>query len=232
MAGQAARADRSLLFGYSRIGAAGTAFAKATGGREAMVEVRRRQELTTEIRDRLPALRASAESNATGYTLRSWCGPTPPEYMNGVCALFTALGDAPHDDAFEPAVWDPARVQRAERRLLEQDTRWHSVVAVAESTGEVAAITQINIDAGRPDWGWQEITAVVGPHRGHRLGLLVKVAMLDLLAEQEPAIARIVTTNAEQNEHMVAVNARLGYEITDRFQSWEHDVGATRALSG
>jgi GNAT superfamily N-acetyltransferase len=232
MAGQAARRDRSLLLGYSRIGSAGTAFAAATGGRKGMVEVRRRQDLSEELRDSLPALRAGAERHAADYALREWCGPTPPEYLEGVCALYTALADAPHDEAFEPAVWDADRVQRGERRLLDQGTRWHSVVAVAESTGEVAAITQVNLDDGRPDWGWQEITAVVRSHRGHRLGLLVKVAMLDLLAQAEPALAHIVTTNAEQNEHMIGVNAQLGYQVTDHFQSWEHDVAAARALSG
>ena len=33
-----------------------------------------------------------------------------------------------------------------------------------------------------PSWGFQELTAVTRPHRGHRLGLLVKAAMLEWLA--------------------------------------------------
>ena len=51
-------------------------------------------------------------------------------------------------------------------------------------------------------------------HRGHRLGLLVKTAMLEWLAEAEPTLERIVTGNAATNEYMIAVNETLGYEVT------------------
>jgi RimJ/RimL family protein N-acetyltransferase len=67
---------------------------------------------------------------------------------------------------------------------------------------------------------------VTKQHRGHRLGLLVKIAMLELLAEREPALRHIVTSNAEQNEHMVAVNELLGYQVADYFQSWQFGVAA------
>ncbi len=50
-------------------------------------------------------------------------------------------------------------------------------------------------------------------HRGHRLGLLTKTAMLDWLAEAEPALERIVTGNAASNKHMIAINEELGYEL-------------------
>jgi len=48
--------------------------------------------------------------------------------------------------------------------------------------------------------------------------------MLDLLAEREPQLAQIVTGNAGQNEHMIAINAQLGFEVLDHFPSWELDV--------
>jgi RimJ/RimL family protein N-acetyltransferase len=82
------------------------------------------------------------------------------------------------------------------------------------------------VQPGRPEWGWQDITAVTRQHRGHRLGLLVKVAMIELLADREPGLRRIVTYNSEVNEHMVAVNERLGYQVTDYIQAWEFDVAA------
>ncbi|HTU06839.1 MAG TPA: GNAT family N-acetyltransferase, partial [Trebonia sp.] len=52
-------------------------------------------------------------------------------------------------------------------------------------------------------------------HRGHRLGLLVKTAMLEWLAVAEPKLERIATGNAAANEHMIAVNDTLGYEVTE-----------------
>jgi hypothetical protein len=51
---------------------------------------------------------------------------------------------------------------------------------------------------------------VLAAHRGHRLGLLVKLAMLDFIAEQEPQVTVIDTWNATSNAPMIAVNDALG----------------------
>jgi len=67
-------------------------------------------------------------------------------------------------------------------------------------------------------------------YRGHRLGLHVKVAMLEWLAEAEPQVRRVVTDNAVDNKHMIAVNDELGHRVTDQFQRFELDVAAARTL--
>jgi GNAT superfamily N-acetyltransferase len=226
LAGQAARAGRELLMGYSRIGSPGTAFARVTGCREGLMEVRRRQDLGEELFQRLPALRTAALPYASGYSLRSWDGPAPADLVDGLCAVYTALGDAPHDEAFEPATFNADRLRDEEERIVARGYRWYSVAAVERASGEVAAVTQVNVHPVQPEWGWQAITAVTRHHRGHRLGMLVKVAMLELLTEREPALRHVVTYNAEQNRHMVAVNEQLGYQVIDHFQAWEYDVAA------
>lgn len=231
MAGAAALADRKLLMGFTRIGSPGTPFAKATGGQAGLLDTRRILDVDASLRERLPALRASAESRAAGYSLRYWPGVSPEDLIDGICATYTAMGDAPHDDNFEPASWDAGRMRAAEERVIAQGTRMHSIAAIEDGSGEVAALTQVNVDPGRPQWGWQEITAVISLHRGHRLGLLVKVAMLDLLAGHEPELRHMATYNADQNKHMVAVNTQLGYHVTDYFQSWEHEIASARALA-
>ena len=70
------------------------------------------------------------------------------------------------------------------------------------------------------------------PHRGHRLGLLVKVAMLELLAEREPQLTRILTGNTDANEHMIAINAELGFSVLDEWRWFEADVAQVLAGSG
>jgi hypothetical protein len=77
----------------------------------------------------------------------------------------------------------------------------------------MAAYTGVIVDPEAPSWGFQELTAVTRPHRGHRLGLLVKTAMLELLAEAEPQLEFVMTGNAAANDHMIAVNEQLGYEV-------------------
>jgi hypothetical protein len=107
--------------------------------------------------------------------------------------------------------------------------RWYTVAARSRASAELAAFTQVAVDPADPSWGYQELTAVAGPHRGHRLGLLVKVAMLELLAEREPQLTQIITGNADVNEHMIAINAQLGFEVVDEWPYWELDV--PRALT-
>jgi len=79
--------------------------------------------------------------------------------------------------------------------------------------GQVAGrVTQVEVAPDEPDWMFQGLTAVVRAHRGHRLGLLVKLAMLEWLAEAEPQRRWMITGNAETNEHMIAINEALGYQ--------------------
>jgi hypothetical protein len=62
---------------------------------------------------------------------------------------------------------------------------------------------------------------VLGPHRGHRLGLLLKVANLLRLHEREPRIDRIITWNATSNSHMLDINRAMGFELLDEWNTWQ-----------
>jgi hypothetical protein len=53
-------------------------------------------------------------------------------------------------------------------------------------------------------------------HRGHRLGLALKLATHRRLAEDFPEVRRIVTWNSHVNPWMIHVNEQLGYEIAYR----------------
>jgi GNAT superfamily N-acetyltransferase len=232
MARESIRAGRTLLMSATRVGAPAERFAAITGGRAGLRDVRRILPVDAALRERLPALRADAVPRAAGYTLRSWQGPVPDDLVGGICATYDALADAPHDDSYEPETWDRERLRQSEERGVAQGTREYSIAAVAAGTGEVAAVTQAVVDPLLPEWCWQEITAVVRAHRGHRLGLLVKVSMLELLAAREPQLRCMATFNAEPNDHMIAVNERLGFRVSDYFQFWEHDVAAASTLGG
>ena len=71
-----------------------------------------------------------------------------------------------------------------------------------------------------------------GPHRGQRLGLLVKAAVLELHAAREPQLTQIVALTAEDNEHMNAINAELGFEILERQLSWELETARAPRAAG
>jgi len=227
---QAALAGRRLLMSEARVGAPGHAFAESIGARPGLLEVRRILDVGPPLRARLAGLRAEAEQHSAGYSLRRWPGVTPDELVGPVCALNNAMADAPHDEAVEPLVWDADRVRTEDERAVAKGVRLYSVAALEAATGEAAALSQVFVDPDVAGWAFQGLTAVTREHRGHRLGLLVKVAMLEWLAEAEPQLSRIVTGNAAVNKHMIAVNEKLGHRVSDHFQSFEMDVAAAKKL--
>jgi GNAT superfamily N-acetyltransferase len=193
-------------------GSPGEAFARQAGAVAALPDVRRVQDLTA--LPPLTALRAEAEHASAGYSLVSWMGPVPEEHLAGVAELTTAMGDAPHSDGTETTVWDAERVSEDLNAIHTQaGLHGYSVAALHDATGAMAALTLVWVDPGVPGWAVQGNTSVARSHRGHRLGLLVKLAMLDKLAAAEPGITRIQTWNAAANPHMIAINEALGYQV-------------------
>ncbi len=176
------------------------------------------------LRSKLPSLRAEAESHAAGYTLLCWLGACPEDRIDDVARLSDAMADAPRDEGTDPELWDADRIRAAETAGIASGWRYHTVAAQHDATGELAALTQLGIDPGVPDWGFQAMTAVLPAHRGHRLGLLTKVAMLEWLPELEGNVSRILTGNAGPNAHMIAINVKLGFEVCFVERSWELDL--------
>jgi GNAT superfamily N-acetyltransferase len=221
-AGRARASGRSLLSGFAWDDAAGEHFARAAGARDGTPEIHRVQDLDAVDADQLASLRAEAERAAAGYSLVFWAGAVPGEYLNQVAELNRAMDDAPHDQSQESLQWDGARVREAEKRIQLQGVRCHTVAARQEATGELGGFTQLEVSPERPERGFQGLTAVNRAHRGHRLGLLLKLAMMDLLADAEPQVRQIFTQNGEANDHMIAVNHALGYRVIGRpIRSWE-----------
>jgi RimJ/RimL family protein N-acetyltransferase len=215
-----------VLSGGARNGTAGEAFARRIGAEPGLVDIERLLEPGQLEDGRVTRLRAEAERHAAGYELVSWTGPVPEELIEHMAALYAALSDAPHDPDVEPEKWDAQRVRERVNGMREHfGTRDYAVAARHVASGEMAALTQVTVEPPNPDWGFQLITAVIAAHRGHRLGLLVKAAMLEWLATAEPQIERIMTWNAEDNKHMIAVNEALGYTVFGApATSWRLDV--------
>jgi hypothetical protein len=98
----------------------------------------------------------------------------------------------------------------------------YTVMARHDTTGEPAGLTVVEVGPEPAGWGFQALTAVAREHRGHRLGLRLKLAMLDLLARREPQVKHILTGNAETNAHMIGINEMLGYRVVGPSEgSWD-----------
>jgi GNAT superfamily N-acetyltransferase len=217
---RARQLGRRTLAGGAHDGSPGDGFARAMGAQCELSEYRRQLDLTAIPPGHLAALRKSAEEFAGGYTLRDWDGLTPDDLLGPVARLNEVMNDAPQLAGTEAQHWDGDRVLGVDRMSGERGLRRYSVAALDERTGELAALTQLSVDETDPTSAHQEMTAVDRPHRGHRLGLLTKVAMLDLLAAREPRLTFVETWNGETNARMVAINQALGYHPVARKNFW------------
>jgi RimJ/RimL family protein N-acetyltransferase len=86
--------------------------------------------------------------------------------------------------------------------------------------GRLVGFTDLQIPLAQPERAHQGGTLVLREHRGHRLGALMKAAVLRELAATFPSVRRVSTYNSDSNRPMVAVNEALGFRPAGRLSTW------------
>lgn len=168
-------------------------------------------------------LAAAEASAASTYRLHGWTDHCPAEWVEDLAWLHSRMStDAPHAGVdLDEEPWDAERVREGEAIALAQG-RITLVTAVEHlATGSLVGFTVITVLGHRSDVVFQDDTLVLGEHRGHKLGLWLKVTNLARIAEEHPQSRRIYTWNAEENEHMLAVNVALGFVSTGFTGQWQ-----------
>ena len=194
----------------------GPEFLARRGYEQVLLDVQRRLPLPVPS-ELLEDLAAQAGPHADGYELRSWVGPVPDEHVAGWAALDASLEtEAPTGGLdLEPRAAAVAKVREDEQLFAAQGRTSYATVAL-DTTGEVVAYTQIARSRDGTGKAYQEGTLVRRDHRGHRLGLAVKVANLRLFQDAGlDDVDQLVTYNAASNEHMIAVNEALGFRVVE-----------------
>lgn len=193
------------------------AFAARHGFEPKSVAINRRQVLADVDFAGLRARYDEALPFAAEYDLIRRAGATPGDELDAVAEMSAAINDAPTDDLdIEDEMFPPERIRAYEVAQEACGHRLYRVLARHRATGELAGHSVVAVDSERPELGEQHDTSVVAGHRGHRLGLLLKVDMNLWLRAVEPQLVSIDTWNAESNDHMIGVNELLGYQIMGR----------------
>lgn len=198
------------------------AFVKAMGLDQVYEEVLRRQDLTRLDWDHLDREYQRAAQAAAEYELVRMPGPVPDELLEDVATMTAAINDAPTDQLdIEDEAFSGARIRAIEAGARARGVRSYRVVARHRETGALAGHTMVEVAADSPWDGGQMDTSVRPEHRGHRLGLLLKLDMLYWLREVEPQLRNLLTDNAATNSHMVRINEALGYQVVIRRLYWQ-----------
>ncbi|MCO8274374.1 GNAT family N-acetyltransferase [Actinoplanes sp. TRM 88003] len=202
----------------------GAAFAEAMGAKAGLAETRSRLDLTTLDEAKLAELRAEADKRSEGYRLRRWIGVAPDDIIDDLAYLEARLNvDAPTGDInWEPEKLDADRMRKGEEAREKRGRRSYQSGALIGD--KMVAFTWLVVDLDRPSHVWQNTTLVDPDHRGHRLGLLVKLDNLDHIREQRPAAEAIDTFNATENAFMLDINLAMGFRPVDAWIEWQQDL--------
>ncbi|MEW1955626.1 GNAT family N-acetyltransferase [Terrabacter sp. NPDC080008] len=160
------------------------------------------------------------------YRLETHVGGVPDHLVASLCDIMNQLAvDAPSGEIdFEEESLTPARyreyldVEKAQARVR------LTTVAVHEASGRVVAYTDLVLPAGAPGTAWQWGTLVQREHRGHRLGMALKVENLRRLQRDHPERRRVVTGNADTNSWMVSINEALGFRVVELCPAYQRSL--------
>lgn len=218
------RLDSPTGFGSVAADARETRFLQARGYTFEQVERMSRLGLPVVGLEKL--LAAAQEASGADYRVHTWIGRTPEHWLEDRALLATRMStDAPSAGLEEPEdVWTVDRVRDADDRA-ERDPRPRFVAAAEHvPSGRLAGYTVMSVPRQPHRAVQQYATLVLREHRGHRLGMLLKVANLAHLAANSPGHPSILTFNAEENRHMLEVNETLGFSEIAAEGAWRKDL--------
>jgi GNAT superfamily N-acetyltransferase len=231
--GLAREERRSELIALARTAVAGGPARPDTGARflerrgftAALTEIDR----SLTIADLDPAdedrLWREAAAAAEDYEVVQWTGRCPEEYLEGLGRIDSMIfAEIPLGDIdLRPRIVDTDFIRTRERNAEAVGDAIVRTIAVHKGSGEVAANTVIYVH-GDQAHARQAITIVDPAHRGHRLGLLVKLANLRRLRAHFGHVTTLWTGNADTNANMVAINDLLGYRPVDARVSYKRTI--------
>jgi len=203
----------------------GTLFAASLGYTKGLEDAMKVVDLF-ETEDSWPELEARAAAKRGDYRIVTWQEHMPEELVEDYCRLNEMFFDeAPTGDMqIENEVWDAQRV--ADREKRNKATGRHELVAGAVAPdGTLVGATEIFVNTLAPQRGFQSGTLVAPDHRGHALGLAIKLANHRQVRATFPQCRVLMTGNADVNAPMNAVNQQLGYRDVERCVELQKSVG-------
>jgi GNAT superfamily N-acetyltransferase len=194
----------------------GLLFAEAMGFETALVDGMKLVDLpaTEHLWD---ALAEKAAPSHIGYDVRTWVDVVPDELVAGYCRLNEMFFEqAPMGELeLQAEAWDADRVRERERHNASIG-RHDAYAGAVAADGALVGATNVAVSEHSPHRGFQSGTLVAPEHRGHRLGLAIKVVNHRQVRRMFPDCQVLLTGNADVNAPMNAVNDALGYREVER----------------
>lgn len=202
-----------------------TRFLAANGYR--LEQVNRVSRIPLPVEGVAEALATAHARSGPEFATHHWTGRTPERWLDDIATLVTRMStDAPDAGLETPEdVWTAERVASEDARREADDPRRLVTTAVEHvPSGRLVAFTEFSVPPQAHRAAMQYATLVLPEYRGHRLGMLVKLANLDYLTLVSPGHPSVATFNAEENRPMLDVNEALGFVPIASEGAWRKDL--------
>ena len=160
-------------------------------------------------------LRELAARAVSDYEVVTWQGRCPDDLIDAYAEMRTQMNaDVPTGDLdLEAVVMTPERIRVGEERL----SRSYDVIVAAarRPDGVMGGYSLLYLAHGK-DQVIQDDTLVMPEHRGHRLGLALKLATHDIVRTVHPDRVTMHTWTDPENAAMYATNRAFGYRPVER----------------
>lgn len=168
--------------------------------------------------------RRAALVHADGYEVLHWRGAAPEAWIDDLLHLRSSMSvEAPSAGLSVPEeTWTRERLSAHERGAAAGGRIELTSAVLHRASGRLVAYCTVDVIPGRAAlWG---DTLVLPEHRGHRLGMLLKLDALEHLAAAAPDCAAVYTWNAEENRPMLAVNEAVGFTPVALEGQWKKEL--------
>lgn len=190
-------------------------------------QVERASRLALPVADLDEQVARAQLASGPDYAMHYWVGATPERWRSDLAVLATRMStDAPSAGLEEPEdVWTVERIIEADERNDRMNPRSRFTAAVEHlPSGHLVGFTLLSVPKQRHRSVAQYATLVIREHRGHRLGMLLKVANLQHLERVAPGHPSVITFNAEENRPMLDVNEAVGFLPIGNESAWRKDL--------
>jgi len=201
-----------------------TRFLRARG--YSLEQVERLSRLQLPVADLDARVVASRARSGPAYAVHLWERPTPQHWLADMATLATRMStDAPTAGLEEPEdIWTAERVLDADQRDLANPRRRLTAAVEHLPTGTLVGFSELSVPPETSRAVDQYATLVLKEHRGHALGMLLKVSNLKHLEDLRPGHPSVMTFNAEENRHMLDVNEAVGFVGIANESAWRKDL--------
>ncbi|MDN4173766.1 GNAT family N-acetyltransferase [Nocardioides sp. SOB77] len=203
---------------YAPVGAesAGTLFCAARGYPVASREETKLVDLRTAPAS-WDALDREVAAGLAAYSVVGFERRMPAEHVDAFCAMLSVFSSMVPSGDLElgETTWTAERLHATEERFLETGRTWIGALALTPG-GTACGFTELSVHDVDPRHAEVGGTLVLPEHRGHRLGLAMKLRSHRRVRELFPACAHVETGNAGVNAPMNAVNEAMGYRVVER----------------